>query len=111
MADSESLLTVEPTLSWYRWQGQDLILAVRAQPRARRDAFLGLMGEEMKVALKAPPVDGKANECLLRFLAKTLGVRRGDVALLSGAQSRSKRVLVRAPVRLPVGVRRQASRA
>jgi hypothetical protein len=104
VADGEPILKAPPTVGWYRWQGQDLILAVRAQPRARRDAFVGLVGDEMKVALKAPPVDGKANECLLRFLAKALDVPRADVALLSGAQSRSKRVLVKAPARLPAGV-------
>jgi uncharacterized protein YggU (UPF0235/DUF167 family) len=47
----------------------------------------------------------------LRFLAKALDVRRGDVALLSGAQSRSKRVLVKAPARLPAGVEREAAGA
>ncbi len=91
-------------MAWYRWQGRDLVLCVRAQPRARRDAFVGPMGDEMKIALKAPPVDGKANACLLRFLASELGVRRGDVTLISGDHSRSKRVLVRAPTRLPAGV-------
>lgn len=93
---------------WYRWQGRDLVLALRAQPRAKNDAFVGLLGDEMKVALKAPPVDGKANARLLRFLASALGVRRADVELLAGAQSRSKRVLVRAPRRLPAGVERRA---
>ena len=69
-------------------------MAVYAQPRASRTVIVGLHDERVKVALKAPPVDGKANAALVRFMANLLGVRRADVRVLKGESSRRKLVLV-----------------
>jgi hypothetical protein len=55
---------------------------------------VGLHGDTLRVRLSAPPVDGAANEALLRFLAEELSVRRSAVQLISGATSRSKLVSV-----------------
>jgi len=71
-----------------------LVLALHVQPGARRSAILGAHGERLKVALQAPPVDGKANEELLRFLSAHLGLRRAALRLLSGAASREKSLAV-----------------
>ena len=79
---------------WARWQAGALLLQVHAQPGARRTQLAGIHGERLKIALHAPPVDGKANEELLRFLADALGVRRGAVRLASGAASREKSVAI-----------------
>jgi hypothetical protein len=57
-------------VSWYRWQGDTLRLALRVQPRARENAFGEPLGDELRVRLKAPPVDGKANAGLVDFLAR-----------------------------------------
>ncbi|MGB0591244.1 MAG: DUF167 domain-containing protein [Myxococcota bacterium] len=70
------------------------MIAVHAQPRASRTAVTGLYDGRLKVALRAPPVDGKANEALLRYLAERLGVSKGDISVVSGAAGRRKRVLV-----------------
>jgi hypothetical protein len=88
-------------MAWYRWQGDDLILALRVQPRAGRTAFGEIHGAERKVRLKAPPVDGRANDELLRFLAESFGVPRAAITLISGAGARSKQLRVRQPSRLP----------
>lgn len=85
----------------YRWQGQNLVLYCHIQPRASRDEFSGLHGERLKVRLKAPPVDGKANAQLLKFLAAAFGVPRSQLSLLQGDTSRSKTVLIVAPESLP----------
>jgi uncharacterized protein (TIGR00251 family) len=73
--------------------------AVRVSPRASRTAITGVMGEGadavVKIALAAPPVDGRANEELVAFLAGVLGVSRSDVVVTAGLQSRNKRVRVR----------------
>ena len=69
-------------------------LWLRVQPRARRSAVVGLLGEELKVAVKAPPVDGAANEAVVAFVAELAGVHRRDVRIVSGQCSRSKRVAV-----------------
>ena len=68
---------------------------VRLQPRARRTALVGRLGDRLKIAVSAPPVDGKANEELCRFLAEALSMSKGSVFLLHGDTSRQKTVLIR----------------
>ena len=63
---------------------------LRVQPRASRTEVAGTLGDELKIRVAAPPVDGEANEELLRFLAKRLGVPRSAVTIVSGSGSRSK---------------------
>jgi uncharacterized protein (TIGR00251 family) len=89
---------------WYAWQGTALILSIRVQPRASQNEFAGVVGEQLKVRLTAPPVDGKANLALLKFLAKCCDVPRGQVTLLSGDTGRNKRVRIDNPRQLPAGV-------
>lgn len=79
---------------WLRGDGTDLVLALHIQPGAKKTAIVGLHGEALKIRLAAPPVDGKANDCLIDFLAETLGVARRNIELVSGASSRAKRVRV-----------------
>jgi len=68
-------------------------LSCRVQPRASRNALAGVMGDSLKVALTAPPVDGKANAALCRFLADKAGLPRSSVQILSGETSRTKVIL------------------
>jgi len=65
-------------------------LSVRVHPGAKRDAVTGLHAGAVKIALYAPPVDGKANDALIAFVAETLRLPRSKVALVAGASSRSK---------------------
>ena len=60
------------------------------QPRASRTEALGLHGEALKIRVAAPPVDGAANEAIVRFFADRLGVPRRQVRLTSGASGRRK---------------------
>lgn len=88
------------------WDGDDLVLALRVQPRASADG-IEPFGERLKVRITAPPVDGKANGHLCRYLAKCLGVPRSAVVIEAGQSSRDKRVRVRGAdperaARLPV---------
>ena len=69
-------------------------ISLHIQPGAKREAIAGLFGSSLKIALNAPPVDGKANAALLRFLAAKLGVAKKQIELCSGAASRDKRVFV-----------------
>jgi uncharacterized protein (TIGR00251 family) len=69
-------------------------LNVRVIPRAKRSEVAGKRGEAWLVRLQAPPVEGAANDELIAVLAKTLGVARRDVTILSGERSREKRVRV-----------------
>ncbi|ACO76565.1 hypothetical protein AvCA_03050 [Azotobacter vinelandii CA] len=88
-------------MSWYRWDGEDLILACHLQPKASKDEFAGLHGERLKIRLTAPPVEGKANAHLLAFLAGVFGVPKSQVSLESGESNRQKRVRIRRPRQLP----------
>ena len=87
--------------SWFRWQDGDLLLSVRVQPSAKRDELLGPEGAHLRVRITAPPVEGKANEHLRRFLATVFEVPQSRVELVAGGQARIKRLRVRAPARLP----------
>ncbi len=89
------------TASFYRWDGEDLILDCHLQPKASKDEFAGLQAERLKIRLIAPPVDGKANAHLQAFLAKVFGVAKSQVILESGELNRHKRLRIRAPRSLP----------
>lgn len=69
-------------------------ITVKVTPKASRNAVLGAEETWLRVALTAPPVDGKANEAARRFLAETLGVSKSAVYLLSGQTARLKRFAV-----------------
>ncbi|PCC99327.1 DUF167 family protein [Halopseudomonas pelagia] len=91
-------------MPFYQWRGADLILDCHLQPSAKTLGFAGQHGERLKIRISAPPVDGKANLLLLAFLADEFAVSKQQVSLLSGQQSRQKRVLIQAPKRLPEGL-------
>lgn len=69
-------------------------LAVRAQPGAKKTTIVGVYGEgdtaQLKIAVQAPPLEGRANEALVAFLAETFGIPKRSVELVSGELSRSK---------------------
>ena len=70
--------------SHFRWSAEELRLQLRISPRASRDQVGSLMGERLKIAITAPPVDGKANQHLQQFLAKQFGISRSQVSIESG---------------------------
>ena len=82
-----------------RAAAQGVTLAARAQPGAKKTAISGVYGEgttaQLKVAVQAPPLEGRANEALVAFLAETFGLPKGAVALVSGELSRNKVFLLR----------------
>ncbi|CAB1367421.1 DUF167 domain-containing protein [Denitratisoma oestradiolicum] len=80
--------------AWLRQHGDDVVLALHVQPGAKRTAVAGLHGEALKIRLAAPPVDGKANACLIEFIAETLGVAKSRVSLVAGQTSRTKKIAV-----------------
>ncbi|WP_375056993.1 DUF167 family protein YggU [Zobellella sp. DQSA1] len=84
-----------------RLEQDRLYLSLYLQPKASRDQFLGLHGDELKLAITAPPVDGQANAHLLKWLAKQCRVAKSQVRLLSGESSRHKKVVVTSPREIP----------
>jgi len=80
-------------------RGECVILAVRVQPRARKDEIAGEMGGALKVRLRAPAVEDRANEALVEFLAELLKTSRSAVSILGGERSRVKRIEIRGVTR------------
>ena len=80
---------------FYHIRNTDLILSVRVTPNARRCGIDGVWnGTHLKVALTAPPVDGKANEALIDFLSDLFAVRKSAISLQSGQTGRQKVIQV-----------------
>jgi uncharacterized protein (TIGR00251 family) len=69
--------------------------ALRVQPRASRTAVTGLMGDAVKLAITAPPVDGKANQAVVEYLAELFRVPKSSVVIVSGETGRNKLIAVR----------------
>ena len=83
---------------WYRLgAGGTASLTLHIQPGAKKTEFAGLHGDALKIRLAAPPVDGKANEALVRFIADTFDLPKSAVTLKSGQTSRRKVLEVAAP--------------
>ncbi len=88
---------------YYSWQGDTLTFNVFLQPRASRNALLGLHDNAVKIALTSPPVDGEANKQLIQFLGKLFRVKKSSIAIISGERNRRKRISVCQPSQWPEG--------
>ena len=77
-------------MTWYREDADGFTLFVRVVPRASRSEIVGLHNGALKIRVAAPPVEGAANDELVKFVAKKIGVPPSSVTLISGASSRSK---------------------
>ena len=85
-----------------------ITLTVHLQPRASRDGIDGLRGDALKVRVTAPPLEGRANKALKKFLAGQLGISPAQIAIIAGQRSREKRLRIsgisRAEVERALGV-------
>jgi uncharacterized protein (TIGR00251 family) len=71
-----------------------ITFAVKVHPRAQKNAITGEVGDALKLAVTAPPADGKANEACIEFLAKLLNLPRSSVTIAAGQTSRNKVIRV-----------------
>ena len=81
-------------MPWLETTSDGTLLHLRIIPRAARDMVQGPLGDRLKIRLQAPPVEGKANKALLKFLSRRLGVPTSRLSLVAGAGAREKTVLV-----------------
>ncbi len=70
-------------------------LIIQVVPRASKNQIVGIQGDTLKIRLNAPPVEGKANDALIQFLAEWLGVARTQIEIIAGHTARRKIVRVR----------------
>lgn len=92
----------------YRWEGDVLHLFLRVQPKASKDEFAEVQEDRIRIRITAPPVDGKANTHLIKFLAKTFGVGKSGVQIKNGETGRNKHVCITSPEKLPEGITRKS---
>lgn len=79
---------------WLRPTAAGVEVRIFVQPRASRNRIVGVQGDELKIALTAPPVDGAANKACLAFFARLCRIPKSNVILISGETSRHKRLLL-----------------
>ena len=86
------------SVSWVRSVGvgkdEGVELFLHCQPGAKKTEVQGTYGERLKIRLAAPPIEGRANEVLISWLSKTLGIPTAKIELLSGDTGRQKRVRI-----------------
>ena len=83
------------TRSWCSALPGGVRLAVQITPNAKKTAVIGVLEDALKLKLQAQPVEGKANEALVKFLAKTLGVARGAVTITHGQTNKKKLIEIK----------------
>ena len=81
-------------MSWLIAGGTSVTLRLHILPGAKKSEVAGLHGEALKIRLAAPPLDGRANACLIAFVADRLGITRTRVRIVSGESSRAKRIRI-----------------
>jgi uncharacterized protein (TIGR00251 family) len=86
---------------WYKWKNGNLILELQVQPGAGYAGFAGIHGDRIKLRVRAPARDCKANDALIKLLAGQFDVARSRITIERGLGSRKKTVCIRDPARLP----------
>ena len=82
---------------YYKWQGNNLLLDLYVQPKSSKNTITGKHGERLKITITAPPVAGKANSYLMKFLAKYFGIPQTQVKIIKGGNSKYKSVILIEP--------------
>lgn len=79
---------------WVYASSENCILNVLISPQSRKNEIVGLYQNQLKIKITAPPVDGKANECLLEYLSEILSIRISALEIIKGQTSKSKQIKV-----------------
>lgn len=87
--------------SFYGWDGEVLVLNVLGKPSASKDAIGKPKGTQLKISVTAAPVNGKATDHMLRFLAPLFGVTVADIEVVFGRMNVNKQLRIKAPKKLP----------
>jgi uncharacterized protein (TIGR00251 family) len=85
-----------------RETAKDITFSIKVQPRARKTAITGTVGDALKISLTAPPVDGKANQAVIEFFSDIFKIPRSSVSIASGETSRLKVIRIRGTNKMAV---------
>lgn len=86
---------------WYRWQNDTLMLKVHLHPGAKTSGINGLIDQKLRIKIKSPPVDGKANKELVSLLARDFGIKKSRIRICNGELGRDKLIEIHSPAVLP----------
>jgi uncharacterized protein (TIGR00251 family) len=92
-------------MAFYRWEDDKLHLFIKVQPKASKDEFADVLAdplcERIKIRITAPPVDGKANKHLIKYLSKVFKVAKSAIIIKNGETGRAKHLIINSPAQLP----------
>lgn len=86
---------------FYKWLDQELHLFVKVQPKACKDEFTEILDGRIKIRITAPPVDGKANKHLIKYLSEIFSVPKNRILIKSGRNGCNKHLVIQEPKQLP----------
>lgn len=93
--------------SFFRWDGDTLVLNILGKPRAKTDAIGKVKGHQLKVCVTAAPDAGRATDHMVRFLAEKFGVAARDIEVVYRRMSVNKQLRIKSPKRLPSAISQQ----
>jgi len=92
-------------VAFYKWENDNLHLFIKVQPKASRDEFAEILTdplcERIKIRITAPPIDGKANKYLIKYLSTVFKVPKTAIKIKNGETSRTKHLIIHNPKKLP----------
>ncbi len=98
-------------MAFYKWEDDELHLFVKVQPKASKDEFAEVLtdslGDRIKIRITAPPVDGKANKYLIKFLSTSFKVPKSNINIKNGETGRNKHLIIKSPKQLPTQINPQ----
>jgi uncharacterized protein (TIGR00251 family) len=86
---------------FFHWHDDDLFLQVRVQPRSSRDQVSSILDDRLRIKITAPPVHGKANNHLVKYLSREFKTPASRISVLSGHSARNKQLLISRPAVVP----------
>lgn len=99
--DVNTNTTEEPQLSFCTWDGEALVVNILGKPSAKQNAIGKVKGTQLKVSVTASPEDGKATDCMVKFLAGEFDVPASAITVVFGQFSVNKQLRITSPKRLP----------
>ncbi len=99
-------------MTFYKWEDEDLHLFIKVQPKASKDEFAEVLTDPLcdriKIRITAPPVDGKANKHLIKYLSSVFKVAKSAITIKNGDTGRTKHLIIQNPKQLPEQIKPSA---
>lgn len=81
-------------MSYYQWDGKNILLDLTIQPNAAKNEVVGPYGDSLKIRIQSLPVDGKANKALIKVMSTLFLVKKSNIVMISGETSRKKKIKI-----------------